>query len=660
MSEAARKSEFDAEAAERARRALSPRSDDPLAELARIVGGAEPPRRAQPVDALSRESRAALTADEEDFLNELSLAVDRARPPVRSAPPRPAEANADADEALSRARAALDRHAQVRAGDAPSLPAASFPPAATQAPSAIDAPPVEAHPLKASAPLRGSLDVDGLSEMTALEAITRDAPTPRLPQATAALTMGPALGAPIAHQPVQTAAARVEPKLSDAPLAAAPRDLDDAFAGEEAFAPMPAPAREPARASVFGGRRRLAVVVALAGFGVAAAGVAMTLKRGPSATGAPPTVLASTEPVKVAPPAAPKAAADQADDLLSRKPRPDAGAKIVDGAEKPVDLAREAQKVVRTIPLTAAKDPRIPSTPMGDAASPDKFASIFPEPKRVRTVSVRPDGTIVGAPAQPAPSASAPAAAAAVAPSAAAKTPAPVPPPPLATPPAAAPSSAALKTEARVGAPPPPPIVAPEPVVEPAAAAPVRAEAKPAAPRTASQPAAQTVAKPTPPATPKVAAQAATPKPAAPARAARVEPAPVDAAPEAEVEAPKVEQVRNPFATLFGGRQQATPQTTASTVASATPAAPARADSGGGYAVQLASSPTESDARAAASRLGSRYGDALNGRSAGVVKGEASGRTVYRVRVGNLSREGAVSACERVKSAGGACFVARD
>jgi hypothetical protein len=33
---------------------------------------------------------------------------------------------------------------------------------------------------------------------------------------------------------------------------------------------------------------------------------------------------------------------------------------------------------------------------------------------------------------------------------------------------------------------------------------------------------------------------------------------------------------------------------------------------------------------------------------------------VYRVRVGNMSREEAVSLCEKLKSDGGSCFVARN
>jgi septal ring-binding cell division protein DamX len=172
---------------------------------------------------------------------------------------------------------------------------------------------------------------------------------------------------------------------------------------------------------------------------------------------------------------------------------------------------------------------------------------------------------------------------------------------------------------------------------------------------------------------PAVAETPAEPKAEKPAPARRAAaPAPA-AAPQPEPEAAEpVEQVRNPFAGLFGRKEQpqAAPATTASTSAAApagddedaAPAKPAaRANVGSGsFAVQLSSSPTEGDARAAATRLGGRFASQLGGRSARVVKGEAAGKTVYRVRAGGMSREGAVSACESIKSSGGSCFVAQD
>jgi cell division protein FtsN len=39
-------------------------------------------------------------------------------------------------------------------------------------------------------------------------------------------------------------------------------------------------------------------------------------------------------------------------------------------------------------------------------------------------------------------------------------------------------------------------------------------------------------------------------------------------------------------------------------------------------------------------------------------KHEADGRTVYRVRVGPMSKDEANGLCSRLKTAGGACFVA--
>ncbi|QLP98107.1 MAG: SPOR domain-containing protein [Rhodoblastus sp.] len=76
--------------------------------------------------------------------------------------------------------------------------------------------------------------------------------------------------------------------------------------------------------------------------------------------------------------------------------------------------------------------------------------------------------------------------------------------------------------------------------------------------------------------------------------------------------------------------------------------------------MQLSSSPSESDARAAANRLAGRFSGALGGRAPRVVKGEAGGKTVYRVRVGGMSKEGAAASCGDVKAAGGNCFVTRD
>jgi hypothetical protein len=80
---------------------------------------------------------------------------------------------------------------------------------------------------------------------------------------------------------------------------------------------------------------------------------------------------------------------------------------------------------------------------------------------------------------------------------------------------------------------------------------------------------------------------------------------------------------------------------------------------GGAFAIQLASRPSEADARAASTSLRGRYSAILSGRAPVVVSGEANGQTVYRVRVAGYSQADANEACRRIKATGGGCFVTR-
>jgi cell division septation protein DedD len=86
----------------------------------------------------------------------------------------------------------------------------------------------------------------------------------------------------------------------------------------------------------------------------------------------------------------------------------------------------------------------------------------------------------------------------------------------------------------------------------------------------------------------------------------------------------------------------------------------ATASTGGGFAVQLAAPATEQEARSASTKLGAKFADSLGGRRPSVVKAEVGEKSIYRVRVSSLSREEAVSLCEKVKAKGGACFVAKN
>jgi cell division septation protein DedD len=80
----------------------------------------------------------------------------------------------------------------------------------------------------------------------------------------------------------------------------------------------------------------------------------------------------------------------------------------------------------------------------------------------------------------------------------------------------------------------------------------------------------------------------------------------------------------------------------------------------GGFAVQLAAPRSESEAKAIIGRLQSKYADALSGASIGVRKADRHGETIYRVRAGGMSKADAKAMCEKIKAAGGDCFVAKN
>jgi hypothetical protein len=260
--------------------------------------------------------------------------------------------------------------------------------------------------------------------------------------------------------------------------------------------------------------------------------------------------------------------------------------KVVSREEQPVDLDQQV-KQMRVITLGGPRDGTVSTNVQGAASvpvPPPPTASVsttnngFPEPKRVKTVSVRPDGSVMTAEASPAtadPIAAIAAGRPAPAPSGADN----------------APKSSTPKSTARV---------ATTPKVEPAATAPVAGD--------------------------KLAAT--TPLPVKPKVAAAPKPVKM-----ASVEDDKT-------------ASDAAPASTAST--------------GGGFAVQLAAPATEQEARGASLRLGQKFAEPLGGQKLSVVKAEVGDKSIYRVRVGSLSRQEAVSLCEKVKAKGGACFVAKN
>ena len=321
------------------------------------------------------------------------------------------------------------------------------------------------------------------------------------------------------------------------------RDRDD-------FVPPPMDEAPPARSK----KKLYAMGGALA---VVVAGIAGTfvLRGGPSGNREAPVIKAAVGPAKILPAAEAPAPAQNASVLdrgVDRLP----ASRVTGAVEQPVEIASQP----RTRAVASADQP--PAN------------GVFPEPRRVKTVSVRPDGSIIDSDI-----------------------------PVVSTQPAAPPAPPARPVSA--GFPVPPVAVASVPA--------------PSAPRPAA-------------ATPKVTARVAvrTPAPAgddddlAPVKApTAAKPAPPKPA------APKPAAEQKPVA------------------------------GGGGFAVQLASAGSDADAREKASQVQARLGSSLGGRRAVVVKGDANGKTVWRVRIVGLSQEGAADLCTKIKGAGSECFVAR-
>ena len=265
---------------------------------------------------------------------------------------------------------------------------------------------------------------------------------------------------------------------------------------------------------------------------------AFAFRSAPAIVASAPTIKAAGGPLKVVPegPAASSAPSTSAT-VLDMSGEKIGASRVISSEEQPVDLSQ-----VRTASIP----------PVG---APARSGNGFPEPIKVKTVSVRPDGTIIN-------------------------------------PGAAAPQRTASNVTGST----------------PAATSPVA----PAAARPAAQ---------APVAAPAVADSGK--------RTTRV-------APPSEAPAPKPTQTA-----------------AVAPVVSATPAV-----AKGGFAVQLSAAGSESEARASIAKYQRQFGAALDGHSPGVAKGEANGRDVWRIRIGGLSREDALTMCTSIKGSGGACFVA--
>jgi SPOR domain len=143
-------------------------------------------------------------------------------------------------------------------------------------------------------------------------------------------------------------------------------------------------------------RRGLAVVAGVIGIAVVGTAGFFGYRAlfGPGDGSPPPTIRADSTPVKVTPPGSAKQAEPPGGKQIYERlgGPPPAGERIVPREERPVQLNQPARVVTTPVPPAGPVPQPPPQQPAAVAAPPGPANT---EPRRVRTVSVRADGTIV-------------------------------------------------------------------------------------------------------------------------------------------------------------------------------------------------------------------------------------------------------------------------
>jgi len=411
-----------------------------------------------------------------------------------------------------------------------------------------------------------------------------------------------ASGEPQLHGTIHPAAYEPEPPVlrrAAAPAAAAPAHAmspqelqqaeEEAWYGVEA--PAPAAYNQAARSSDMPrSRRPLFVTAAIVAVGVMGIGASFAYKSSRSDPTQLATIKAASGPVKVQPDQPGGVDVPHQDVSILDKSQQPVPTGVASHEEQPVDLAHQA---VATIPPSANLSPNstassgaasvpVPPPPPANGQTRSTYQSYgigaLIEPKKVKTVSVRSDGTLL----------------------------------PNDKPPQMQDSAAAA---------PPPRVVAQNTDTSkqttPKSTARVISMTKPAAPQSIEQLA--DGGSPTPP---EDVPAVAKPKPAAPAKPVKV--ASLDNAQNLH---------ESPAATTGGT---------------------------GAFAVQFAAPGSETEAHDLTSKLSAKYGAQLSGHRLTYHRVKVNDKDVYRVRTGGLSQSEAAALCEKVKSGGGSCFVAKD
>lgn len=315
-------------------------------------------------------------------------------------------------------------------------------------------------------------------------------------------------------------------------------------------------------------RRTLIVLVAVLALTCGGLGATFLMREGShlGSGGKPPTIMADEAPVKVqSPDMANDGSADANTALLEKTGSNKVdNAKVVTNQEQPVDLGQ--------LPKGAVAHADAASALAAGSASP------FPEPRKVKTILIRPDGSVVGE---------------------------------------APPKQA-------------------DPPVMPGVAMPV----------IAADGAAATQPQPRAPA-------AALAKPSTPKSTARVSATPKTVDGSANTGASGAKQTAAPT-----HAPKPKPNVAVADADTATDTAPAATP--GTYSVQMAAPGSEQEAKDTATRLQKKYSDELGSLKPSIHKADTGSKSVYRVRVSNLSQDDAKSLCSKLQSSGGSCFVVRN
>ncbi|PRD41238.1 hypothetical protein C5748_22270 [Phyllobacterium phragmitis] len=378
-------------------------------------------------------------------------------------------------------------------------------------------------------------------------------------------------------------------------------DFDyDPHSADDLDIPAAAYERQPAR-----GRRGL-VMASVAGAALLIGGLGYYAFSSGGGIATPVVIQADNQPVKVQPenpggntvPNQDKAVYDR---VAGTTPDAPEQKTLVNTEEKPVDIGM-ADDDDGSFDDTAVNDRVEPSTLNGVVSNGGRENPVF-APRRVQTMVVKPDGTIVAQEAAPSPPASAS---------------------------VATPQARPAGTEIAA--------------LENTAALPARNNAADATEPT------QTAGIPT-------QQPNSTPVANAPARVVNTQAITPDSAMAKPKNVPVVPSrpAQQPV-TIVDSTPAASAQPTQ--VASAANAAGTAAASAGAYSIQIASQPSADAAQQSYANLARRYGNIIGGHGVDIRRADIAGKgTYYRVRINVGSKSDAVDLCTRYKSAGGSCFV---